>query len=102
MYWIGVEVGKENKKPMEGPKAGLNTTGPEWVVALNPDDYIQAWKKLTCQLYLCKGQLLYFNLNFTHVSSWQYTCNRFGNGLVPNRQHAIIWIKDDPVPLTHM
>ena len=44
MCWIGVEAGKENKKPMEAPKAGLNTTGPEGVVAFNPDDYIQAWK----------------------------------------------------------
>ena len=69
MCWIGVEAGKENKDSMETLKAGLNTTDPEWVVASSTDDYIQAWKNygqlLTCQMYLSKGQSLYFNLNFT-------------------------------------
>ena len=46
MCWIGVEAGKENKDSMEALKAVLNTTDPEWVVASNTDDYIQAWKKL--------------------------------------------------------
>ena len=69
MCWIGVEAGKENKDSMEALKAGLNTIDPEWVVASSTDDYTQAWKNygqfLTCQMYLSKGQSLYFNLNFT-------------------------------------
>ena len=47
------------------------------------------------------GTLWYFDSNFTEVcylgSSWQNFIFGSGNGLVPNRQQAIIWTNADPV-----
>ena len=41
------------------------------------------------------------NWNFTGVcflvSNWQQPCIALGNGLVPNKRHAIIWISADPI-----
>ena len=49
-----------------------------------------------CGWYFQQCKLLYFNSTFIeicfHGSNWQSSSNGSDNGLVPNRQQAIIWI----------
>ena len=47
------------------------------------------------EMHFCEWKVLYFDRNFTEVcsyeSNWQYPSIGLDNGLVPNRQQAIIW-----------